>query len=356
MTFKRLGSGESSAAPGAVDSVGCDQPGSLHDGGSRPSRSTLRNAIMAILTGHLGVACTCSSEDESAPPLTTAPPVQSAFTAPAPVQLFLPDASTAELPAVVAGAGHPQRRACPPEMVNVRGSFCIDRFEANLVDVKGQRSVSPYYHPNVVHTAANYKRWLELRFSMGEPEYQNVPVPVPPLFQMRENFKVMARSEPGRTPQGYMSGLRAEEACANAGKRLCSEEEWVTACMGAAEQQFPYGRFYESGKCNVHLGVHPAAILHGKASLGHLDPRMNYFRVNGRALLHETGSHPECASRWGEDAVYDMVGNIDEWIADPEGVFLGGFYSRNTKDGCLSKISAHPRPYFDYSLGVRCCL
>jgi hypothetical protein len=51
-----------------------------------------------------------------------------------------------------------------------------------------------------------------------------------------------------------------------------------------------------------------------------------------------------------------MVGNLDEWIDDPKGKFLGGFYSRSTRDGCEASITAHPRVYFDYSLGVRCCL
>jgi formylglycine-generating enzyme required for sulfatase activity len=51
----------------------------------------------------------------------------------------------------------------------------------------------------------------------------------------------------------------------------------------------------------------------------------------------------------------DMVGNLDEWVSDPEGVFLGGFYSRATRDGCDSFIDTHAPSYYDYSLGTRCC-
>jgi hypothetical protein len=51
-----------------------------------------------------------------------------------------------------------------------------------------------------------------------------------------------------------------------------------------------------------------------------------------------------------------MVGNIDEWIDDPEGTFLGGFYARAKKDGCQSAVEAHPYAYADYSTGVRCCM
>lgn len=265
-----------------------------------------------------------------------------------PRRLFLPDAG---------GVGeHGQYRACPPEMVNILGRYCIDRFEGSLVDTKQQRKISPYYHPTVTLTRVIHRRWLEKRFTMGDAEHQSLPVPAPPAFQFKENFQVAARSVVGVTPQGYMSGLLAEKACANAGKRLCSEDEWVTACRGESNRKFPYGSAYERGKCNVKNGKHPAKILHGSAAVGHLDPRLNHFKHRGAQLLHETGENVACASRWGEDAVYDMVGNIDEWIADAEGKFLGGFYSRNTEDGCLASISAHPRTYFDYSLGVRCCL
>ncbi len=194
-----------------------------------------------------------------------------------------------------------------------------------------------------------------MRLTMGDEEYRRLPIPVPPAFQLTSEFHVKAVAEPSVVPNGYLTGDMAEEACKNAGKRLCRETEWVTACRGEANRQYPYGDAYEQGRCNVKQPVHPAAILHGSASLGHLDPRLNHFTHGTRPLLHATGSNPDCASKWGNDAVYDMVGNLDEWIDDREGTFLGGFYSRNTKEGCLSKITAHPMAYYDYSLGVRCC-
>lgn len=271
-----------------------------------------------------------------------------------PVTLYVPDA------APVVASGTPPLRglvggACPPEMVSVRGQFCIDRFEASLVDVDAERNVSPYFHPTFFHTNNARKVWETERHNMGAEEYRLLPIPEPPLFQLQRAFDVKAVARRGVTPNGYISGVVAERACKNSGKRLCTEEEWVTACRGEQDRQFPYGDEYRHRTCNVNTGNHPAAILHGHASKGHLDPRLNQFAHQGRSLLHETGENPECASRWGEDAIYDMVGNLDEWIEDEEGVFLGGFYARNTKDGCLSRISAHPRAYFDYSLGIRCC-
>lgn len=320
--------------------------------------------VAALLLGVLALGCTCNAETDedrggSARPTSAAtslnPTSSTASAAPPPQVLFVPDA------AIVAATGEPlpmpQRNSvCPADMVSVRGQFCVDRYESVLVDTERARDISPYYHPTFFQTKSAYKTWDKLRHDWGAPEVQLLPVPEPPSFQLEGNFEVRSVVRRGVTPQGYVSGNLAERACRNAKKRLCREEEWVTACRGEPDHQFPYGDHYEAGKCNVFNGVHPALILHGDASSGHLDPRLNYFQHHGAPLLHPTGSDPECVSRWGDDAIYDMVGNLDEWVDDPQGVFVGGFYARNTKEGCQSRISAHPRGYFDYSLGIRCCL
>jgi hypothetical protein len=107
----------------------------------------------------------------------------------------------------------------------------------------------------------------------------------------------------------------------------------------------------------VHRAIHPAAVLHDNASIGLIDPRLNLVVEQGTdPLLHVTGASPECASVWGDDRIYDMVGNLDEWVDDSSGVFVGGFYSRLTTKGCEAKVKSHAPSYFDYSLGTRCCL
>jgi sulfatase modifying factor 1 len=307
--------------------------------------------------------CTCQSESGPKPvgtaaipsgPLTVAMPASDAVPR-WPELLYVPDAAAPLETVETAPHSVFRRTSCPPEMVSIQGAYCIDRYESSLVDREEGRRVSPYYHPSVTHTRSAYRTWQQERFNMGEPEYQNLPLPEPPPFQMQAYFDVKSIVLSGAVPNGYLNQAVAKRACENAGKRLCSEVEWVRACRGEQDRQFPYGDVYIQGKCNVFNGSHPAKILHGNTSLGHLDPRLNEFTHKGSPLLHATGSHPECKSRWGDDAVYDMVGNLDEWIDDPEGTFLGGFYARATKDGCLSRIGSHPTAYFDYSLGVRCC-
>jgi formylglycine-generating enzyme required for sulfatase activity len=181
-------------------------------------------------------------------------------------------------------------------------------------------------------------------------------LPLPFLPPWQRTASPLATSRLGARPSGYVTGLVAEAACAAAGKRLCTHDEFVTACRGEADTQFPYGDDYVDGVCNVFREEHPAALLHGNPSVGHLDPRLGRVRTTkGEPLLRPTGATPACRSAWGNDAVYDLVGNLDEWVDEPGGAFAGGFYARSTRSGCDAIVTNHPKPYLDYSTGVRCC-
>ena len=180
-------------------------------------------------------------------------------------------------------------------------------------------------------------------------------MPTLPAWELGGAFQPVADSRAGARPNGYVQGLVAQTACANAGKRLCTAGEFRTACRGERDRKFPYGADYVAGACNVERDDHPALVLHGNASFGHLDPRLDRVVGHDGPLVHETGATPACASAWGADAVYDMVGNLDEWVDDGAGAFAGGFFARQTREGCDAVIHAHPYEYLDYSTGVRCC-
>ena len=318
---------------------------------------------------------------------------------------------------------------CPSDMVNVAGKFCIDRWEASMVDADSARPLSPYYPPNprlaiLMHQTwqsefrkelsqsralmmeagvmpprglgswdANPANWLD---GSTPPETENasdagaddadaeapplVPsaeaphgwvllgdagddararpvmlLPILPPWQSDGSFRPKAVSRQNVRPQGYTPGFAADPACRAAGKRLCREDEWVFACKGEHNTKHPYGDQYRQGQCNVFRKEHPGRVLHGNFSNGLSDPRLNMVDDEGDLLLHDTGMTPTCKSVWGTDAIYDMVGNVDEWVDDPAGVFVGGFYSRNTRNGCEARVGAHPTVYFDYSTGFRCC-
>ena len=232
-------------------------------------------------------------------------------------------------------------------MVDISGAFCIDRYESSYVDRASGLALSPHYHPTRAQTSASYERYRR------RASNDSLAVPDPPAFQLERDPEPEARSLPGVIPQGYISQDIAERACRAAGKRLCSLAEWVRACRGEQNRKYPYGEHYREGVCNVFREAHPAAKLHGDASREHLDPRLGLVQGERGPLLRRTGETPECRSVWGADGVFDMVGNLDEWVAD--GGFVGGFFSRGTREGCDARGATHPGYYFDYSLGGRCC-
>ena len=240
-------------------------------------------------------------------------------------------------------------------MTRVKG-FCIDRWEASLVDLKTGRALSPYYPPSPRLVARLSTVWEVERRSLGDLAAQSFPLPELPSWQKTERFEPRAVSQAGVVPHGYLSYYSAKKACENAGKRLCTEDEWKLACRGKAQVKFPYGAYYQEGRCNVFRHMHAAAVLHGNASIGLTDPRMNLVVENGDdPLLRLTGETKTCASHWDDGEIYDMVGNLDEWIDDPKGVFVGGFYARGTTKGCDARIQGHAPVYYDYSTGTRCC-
>jgi hypothetical protein len=207
---------------------------------------------------------------------------------------------------------------CPPGMAPIPGKrACVDRWEAHVVEVLDDgtfHSWSPYFNPGAI--------------------------------------KIRARSAPGAVPQGYISQVQASAACAEAGKRLCNDVEWVTACRGSKKTQFPYGNAEKSGACNDHRDRHPAIeYLESNDVFAKLEhPCIN--QVPDTVML--TGTKNECTTPEG---VFDMVGNLHEWTADKNGTFRGGYYveAKLNGRGCDYVTTRHDAIYWDYSVGFRCC-
>jgi hypothetical protein len=213
---------------------------------------------------------------------------------------------------------------CPPDMASVDDLFCVDRYEASLVEV----------------------------LPSGEEHAWSPFVPI-------EGHRVRAISEPNVYPQGYISGNQAAEACARSGKRLCKPREWTKACMGSQQATYGYGTKEEPRRCNDYGRSPVAALFAGSHDLSDRG-QWNYEKMNDASLnqldrtLARAGEHPGCTNDYG---VYDMVGNLHEWVADPNGTFQGGYYqdTHENGDGCTYKTMAHAAWYHDYSTGYRCC-
>jgi formylglycine-generating enzyme len=256
---------------------------------------------------------------------------------------------------LLGSAGRATAERCPRDMLDT-GRVCIDRYEASLVDQATRQLLSPYYPPEFRLLGQVYATWELQRLNVGPESARNMPLPALSDFQRRGEYVPTAVSEKGSVPQAYLSYYSARRACENAGKRLCTDEEWVRACRGERNQPHPYGAEYRLGQCNVGSYQHPASVLHGLSSSGHLDPRLNLLvQENGERVLGRTGIRVGCRSAWGTDGAFDMVGNLDEWVESEPPKFRGGFYARGTTRGCDSEVKNHAPTYFDYSTGVRCC-
>lgn len=205
----------------------------------------------------------------------------------------------------------PGAAGCPNGM-NAVGTFCIDTYEASLVRADDGSSWSPDLNPGMT--------------------------------------AVRAQSVANAIPQAYISGTQASAACQNAGKRLCTDAEWLRACRGPLSLTYPYGNTRDPMACNDARPTHPATDYFGNNpwDLGHrcLDQIPN--------TVDPTGASSVCVTSEG---VADMVGNLVEWTSDPAGTLRGGDYMGAVLNGtgCLFRTTAHDFAYWDLSTGFRCC-
>jgi sulfatase modifying factor 1 len=215
---------------------------------------------------------------------------------------------------------------CSVEMALVDGRVCVDRWEASLLE----------------------------RITNG---IERVWSPYLPVDGIESRMRAVSR--PDVIPQGYISGEQAARACAASGKRLCSSDEWENACRGSERTQFPYGNERKTHVCNDDIrSKHP--VVEVAMLIGIPEGRLWYDGMNQPLInqlpdsLLETGARADCTNDYG---VFDMVGNLHEWISDPTGTFRGGYYMDTTHngDGCSYATTAHGFTYHDYSTGFRCC-
>jgi protein-disulfide isomerase/uncharacterized membrane protein len=147
-------------------------------------------------------------------------------------------------------------------------------------------------------------------------------------------------------PATRMSWYAARDACEAAGKRLCTEKEWIAACQGQLPvdddgdgqfaddlvegNSYPYGEYHERGRC--------------------WDARN---KEKERPVY--TGEMPGCATAAG---IYDLTGNVEEWVGETpeEAVLLGGSFD-TSKDfaRCYRRNDTFGPGLANRRTGFRCC-
>ena len=151
------------------------------------------------------------------------------------------DAESLDDAGPIAGAGptadvdRPPTPPCPEDMVDIGGSFCMDRFEASRPDATATSSGSE-----------------------DGPATSRLGV-LPWVFYWEQDENAVAR-----------------DACLAADKDLCTAEQWWIACAGPERTTYGYGNSYNPALCN---GI-------------------DLFGRSGFHLL-PTGVLEDCQSAWG---------------------------------------------------------
>jgi len=235
-------------------------------------------------------------------------------------------------------------KTCPPDSVLV-ANFCVDTYEASVWEVPAGNSILIKKIKKGTATRANLRAEGTQR-GVGTDGYSCEDTG-------NDCSTIYAVSIAGVKPSASITWFQAQQACLNAGKRLLTNAEWQGAAAGTPDP----GKDNGSTDCNITDDGWPAN-----------DP------VN-------TGSRTNCVSRWG---VFDMVGNVMEWVADwmplstgcinvlfsktgdeacvggmsttrgPSALLRGGDFSRGTGSGVFAVNALDPPsdPYF--FIGFRC--
>jgi formylglycine-generating enzyme required for sulfatase activity len=177
---------------------------------------------------------------------------------------------------------------CPPDSVAV-GTVCIDTYEASLWQI-------PPSNTTLVTMVQQGKATLAALTAGGatqlDPAGTCTGADYPSNFPKSGNWApvlgsnppspgVYAVSIPGVLPTACITWFQANQACLLSGKRLPTNAEWQGAAAGTPDPVADNG----TSDCNIQTA--------------------------GNAV--NTGSRSSCKSSWG---VFDMVGNVAEWVAD----------------------------------------
>jgi formylglycine-generating enzyme required for sulfatase activity len=146
----------------------------------------------------------------------------------------------------------------------------------------------------------------------------------------------------------------AAAQCKAEGKRLCKDTEWTLACEGEDRLPHPYGYVRDATACNFDKTY----ILPDNDA--YANPRTRDAEVARLDQRELSGSRERCVSQYG---VYDMTGNVDEWVVNTRGTSneapyvsgLKGGYWGPVRNRCRVMTTDHNMWHSGYQIGFRCC-
>ncbi len=167
------------------------------------------------------------------------------------------------------------------EVVKV-GDFWIDRYEVSVVD-------------SDLYNGGRCDGTKGIQYGTKKDDYDQAKF----IDSGSWAGKLFACSIKGRTPSQYMTWFQAAQACALAGKHLCTTEEWQAAAAGTYDPGVYDGA--TGGACHTDDTKTPKAP-----------------KVRNTGLAGTTSK--ACVSNWGAE---DMTGNVSERVSwwGQEGIY-----------------------------------
>src|SRR5215510_14040126 len=183
------------------------------------------------------------------------------------------------------------------------GAACMDKYEASVWRV-----------PDPTTTNAALVRRIQLGratqadlMAGGATQLGTASADYAPCTANGQNCTndIYAVSLPSVLPSAFITWFQAQEACANAGKRLPTSAEWQVAANGTPDPGPDDG----TTDCNSNAST-----------------------------VTLTGARSGCVSARG---AFDMVGNLAEWVADwvPQSTDCPGWAGFSNDDMCLAGAS-----------------
>jgi formylglycine-generating enzyme required for sulfatase activity len=161
-------------------------------------------------------------------------------------------------------------------------------------------------------------------------------------------------SKKGAHPPVMVSAYDAAGLCAEQGKRMCWESEWVAACEGPEHKPFPYGYERSKERCNIDN-------VYREPNLERVHSDDDAVRGPELTKLDQSvrsGAMESCKSDFG---VYDLTGNFDEWVLLewPRGKgnwagLKGGAWG-HVRNACRPITTSHVPYWSYYFISFRCC-
>lgn len=196
-------------------------------------------------------------------------------------------------------------KKCGPDSV-AAGTVCLDRYEASVWRVPDPATTNG----PLVRKIKQGRATRAALTAGGATQLGTESDDYAPCADNGQNCAddIFAVSLPSEIPASHITWFQAQEACANAGKRLPTSAEWQVGGYGTPDP----GPDNRTTDCN-----------------------------SGTNFVSTTGSRSACVSARG---AYDMVGNLEEWVADwvPLSAQCSGWGGFSNDRMCLSGASTAP--------------